>query len=239
MSTVFNKLLIFLCLADLLFLLCSFALSVQLTLEVSVSTDKQPVLEESLIKLFNICHPSWLCPRASTWCWSVSVTSLSPPASSWRPPAPLRDTRQANNPQRSIISDWTRTTRLSACHMYTARDSFRQGRENSSPSTFFRHFSPQLSSTFPGIGYLILITTLIFDGSKLSLSGLYQLRRPGLNCRKIRYIYGSNEASYIENIFLYFLDRFLIMYQCFHPISTTVLGPFLLLMILNFRIYRR
>ena len=29
------------------------------------------------------------------------------------------------------------------------------------------------------------------------------------------------------------------MYQCFHPISTTGLGPFLLLMILNFRIYRR
>ena len=42
MSTVFNKLLIFLCLADLLFLLCSFVLSVQSTLEVSVSRANNP-----------------------------------------------------------------------------------------------------------------------------------------------------------------------------------------------------
>ena len=34
MSTVFNKLLIFLCLADLLFLLCTFVISLQVTLEV-------------------------------------------------------------------------------------------------------------------------------------------------------------------------------------------------------------
>ena len=45
MSTVFNKLLIFLCLADLLFLLCTFVISLQVTLEVALPTSLYLVLE--------------------------------------------------------------------------------------------------------------------------------------------------------------------------------------------------
>ena len=35
------------------------------------------------------------------------------------------------------------------------------------------------------------------------------------------------------------MSRFLLLFQCLHPIITTVIGPFLLLIVLNFRIYRR
>ena len=44
----------------------------------------------------------------------------------------------------------------------------------------------------------------------------------------------SSSLSFMQ-IFL----RFLLMFQFFHPISTTGILPFLLLTILNFRIYRR
>ena len=39
--------------------------------------------------------------------------------------------------------------------------------------------------------------------------------------------------------FMQMFSRFLLMFQFFHPISTTGILPFLLLTILNFRIYRR
>ena len=66
MSTVFNKLLIFLCLADLQFLLCSFVISLQVTLEVSATIlvggflqllPSQLALPESLnLVLECLCH---------------------------------------------------------------------------------------------------------------------------------------------------------------------------------------
>ena len=45
MSTVFNTLLIFLCLADLLFLLCSFVISLEVTLEISLPSTVYLVLQ--------------------------------------------------------------------------------------------------------------------------------------------------------------------------------------------------
>ena len=63
MSTVFNTLLIFLCLADLLFLFCSFVISLEVTLEVrrqqsilSSPPAQLPLPSDVLLVLECLCH---------------------------------------------------------------------------------------------------------------------------------------------------------------------------------------
>ena len=54
----------------------------------------------------------------------------------------------------------------------------------------------------------------------------------------LRYIYIDIKNRHCYKLFAN-IFRFLLMFQFFHPISTTGILPFLLLTILNFRIYRR
>jgi len=158
MSTVFNKLLMFLCLADLLFLMCSFVISLPVTLEFGLPESVYLVLQ---------C----LCHLALTT--SVFMTASC-----------------------------TIERHQAVClpHVYRER----------------------LIQTGKSwlVTYYVLPTLL--SAACLNIPRFISVTSMGLELQK-------------NPIYL----RFLIMYQCFHPIFTTVLCPFLLLTILNFRIYRR
>ena len=62
----------------------------------------------------------------------------------------------------STCDHLTVNTRLSACPTYTERGWFKQGREISSHSTYFQHFSLRLFLTFLGRSYTILMLALVF-----------------------------------------------------------------------------